>query len=183
MTFVKGQSGNPAGRRPGSRSRVAALLDQMAEGDAGAVYQVIKGLALGGDLKAAELILARAWPVPKNRRVGLDLPPLRTPADATAALAAIAAAVASGGVSPDDGRALAVLIAAWRVSATAAGASPPGDYADDLDFSGFSDHELKNTLDALNRAALAARRRRAGGGGGDDAGGGPNGFNGRGPLS
>ena len=67
-------------------------------------------------------------------------------------------------MSPGDGRALAVLVSASRVSASAAGLPPPGDYADDLDLSVLSEDELRATAAALEKAERAARRRRDGDG-------------------
>jgi hypothetical protein len=47
MTFTPGQSGNPAGRRRGSRNRVNLLLDKMASADATAVLQAVLDKAKG----------------------------------------------------------------------------------------------------------------------------------------
>ena len=77
--FREGQSGNPAGRRPGSRNRASLVLDALADGEAEAVLEAMVERAKQGDLKAAELVLARAWPVRKGRPVSLDLPPCPRP--------------------------------------------------------------------------------------------------------
>lgn len=47
-------------------------------------------------MRAAEVVLNRAWPTPRGRPVVLDLPPIDTPSDAATASAVVLAAVAEG---------------------------------------------------------------------------------------
>jgi hypothetical protein len=47
--FREGQSGNPAGRRPGSRNRASLVLDALADGEAEAVLQAMVRRAKEGD--------------------------------------------------------------------------------------------------------------------------------------
>src|ERR1700750_2162712 len=93
--FQPGQSGNPRGRPAGSRNRVTALLDHLAEADAGDVLRAIIAKARAGDPRCADLVLARLWQQRKGQAVIFDLPPLITAADLSAALGIIAASVAS----------------------------------------------------------------------------------------
>lgn len=60
MPWVKGQSGNPAGRKKGSGA-TSALREQVAQG-LPKLVEVLMSQALKGDLKAAEIILDRVWP-------------------------------------------------------------------------------------------------------------------------
>lgn len=61
MTFQRGQSGNPAGRKPGT-----SLAQRLrgAVGDTGfeKLVQVVLDNALTGDMRAAEILLARLVP-------------------------------------------------------------------------------------------------------------------------
>ena len=57
--FHPGQSGNPAGKRRGTRNRATRLLDAMAKTDATDVLRAILDRAKAGDARSAELILAR----------------------------------------------------------------------------------------------------------------------------
>jgi hypothetical protein len=72
--------------------------------------------AKGGDMRASEILLRRLWPERKGCPVMLDLPPIETPADIAAALAAVTGAVASGVVTPEEGAALAAILEGQRRS-------------------------------------------------------------------
>ena len=65
-------------------------------------------------MRAAEMVLARIWPVKRGRPVSLMLPPTKAAADIVAALGAIADAVATGDVTPDEGHAVAGILEAKR---------------------------------------------------------------------
>ena len=119
--FREGQSGNPAGRRPGSRNRASLVLDALAEGEAEAVLEAMVRRAKEGDLKAAELVLARAWPVRKGRPVALDLPAVDTASGAAAAFAAVLAALAEGRLTPEEAGAVTALLEAHVRALEAAG--------------------------------------------------------------
>lgn len=109
-----GQSGNPAGKRPGTRNRILAALDKIANGAAEEVLRTAVQAALAGDLRATQLILDRAWPVRKGRPVALSLPTMQAAADLPAALAALLGAVAAGELTPDEGQAVAGMLELHR---------------------------------------------------------------------
>ena len=56
--FQPGGPGGP-GRPQGSRNAASLLLDKMAEGDGEATLKQVIEAAKGGDMRAAEIILAR----------------------------------------------------------------------------------------------------------------------------
>jgi hypothetical protein len=66
-------------------------------------------LALKGDTVALRLCLERVLPPRRERPVHFALPDLRSPADA-ASMAAIAAAVADGGLTPSEAGELSKLV-------------------------------------------------------------------------
>ncbi len=70
--------------------------------------------AKGGDMRAADILLSRLWPSGKGRPVALDLPPMEQAADLPRALGAVAAAVAAGALTPDEGQAVAAVLEAQR---------------------------------------------------------------------
>ena len=111
-----GQSGNPGGRKSGQRHHATVLLEKLMTDDATNVVKTILQLARGGDVAAARLVLDRVLPVPRDRRVVIDLPPVADAAGVAAAQAAVIDAVASGEMRPSEGAALAGLLEARRRS-------------------------------------------------------------------
>ncbi len=109
-----GESGNPAGKPRGARNRVLLALDQIGEEAAAEVLGAAVIAAKGGDLGAASLILSRVWPARKGRPVVLDLPAMQAAGDLPAALGAVAAAVAGGELTPEEGQALAGVLEVQR---------------------------------------------------------------------
>lgn len=99
-----GESGNPKGKVIGTRNistRFAqALLDHNLED----LVQTTIDRALNGDPMALKLCVERILAPQRQTRVSFVLPPLKTAADAAAALAAIAAATADGELAPAEAR-------------------------------------------------------------------------------
>ena len=108
--FEKGQSGNPQGRPVGSRNRASLLLDEIADDEAEAIQRRVIDAAKTGDLKAAELLLARIWPPRRGRTVRLELPPVKTAEGISEATAAVLEAMATGDVTPDEAATIASIL-------------------------------------------------------------------------
>lgn len=111
--FAKGNGGGP-GRPTGSRNKATLLLDRIAEADAEEVLRGVIGAARSGDLRAAELVLARAWPVRKGRPVAFDLPVTVTTDAIGAALDAVLQATAQGEITPDEAAAIGSVLEVRR---------------------------------------------------------------------
>lgn len=112
--FPKGMSGNPAGRPAGSRHEALKALDAIgADGAADVMRSVVKA-AKAGDMRAAEILLRRLWPERKGRPFTMDLPALTDARGIADALASVAAAVAAGEVSPEEGQAVAGILETHR---------------------------------------------------------------------
>jgi hypothetical protein len=114
--FPEGVSGNPAGAPRGSRNRATLALDALAEGEASDVLRAMVERAKGGDTAAATLILSRAWPQRKGRPTPLDLPPVKSAADLTAAMGALVAAMADGTLTPEEAQAAAAVMQTHRAA-------------------------------------------------------------------
>ena len=110
--FIPGSSGNPDGKPKGARHRVTRAIEALLEGQHEALTQRAIQAALGGDMMALRLCLDRIAPARKDAPIAIDLPPVRSAADAVEASAALLAAVAGGDVTPDEaGRVMALLTA------------------------------------------------------------------------
>src|ERR1700733_12078565 len=79
--FVRGRSGNPAGRAPGSRNRATVLAEQLFDGATGALADKAVAMALEGDIAAMRLVLGRIIAPRRHRPTAFALPPLNTAAD------------------------------------------------------------------------------------------------------
>jgi Family of unknown function (DUF5681) len=110
MPFQPGQSGNPAGRPAGARSKATLAVEAMLDGEAEEITRKAIELAKGGNGHAIGLCLTRLCPRPKDRPVAFDMPPMATTADAVAAAAAVVNAVAAGELTPSEAAELTKLV-------------------------------------------------------------------------
>lgn len=111
--FEKGQSGNPKGRRPGSRNLATLAAETLLEAQSGALTQKAVERALEGSDLALKLCLDRILAPRRERTVRFALPPIESPADLTAALGAVTAAVAEGALTPGEARDLSQVAATF----------------------------------------------------------------------
>jgi hypothetical protein len=115
MTFLPGQSGNPAGRPRGSRNKKTIVLEALLDGEAEAVMHKIITLAKMGDDVAMRLCVERMMPPRRERPVPLQLPRIESDADARKAAADVMAALAEGEVTPKESEQLLRSIAGAAV--------------------------------------------------------------------
>jgi Family of unknown function (DUF5681) len=113
MSFRPGQSGNPAGKRPGTRHRVTSAVEELLAGDAQALTLKAVELALQGDTTALRMCLDRIAPI-RRARVRFPLPMPETLADLPRAVASLVAAVSDGTLAPDEGAAVAAMLETHR---------------------------------------------------------------------
>jgi len=97
-----GQSGNPAGRPKGARSKTTLAVEALLEGQAEALTQKAIEKALEGDGVALRLCLERIAPARKDAAVCFELPAITSAADTVSASSALLGAVAAGDVTPDE---------------------------------------------------------------------------------
>lgn len=105
-SWKPGQSGNPAGRPPGS-GEVAQLRASIA-GSVPAILESLTAAALGGDVQAARLLLERVLPPikPTEQAQALSLPDGTLTEQGRAVLASVAA----GELAPGQGSQLITAI-------------------------------------------------------------------------
>jgi hypothetical protein len=102
MRFAPGQSGNPAGRPPGSRNKTTLQVEEMLAERAEAAVTKILDRAETGDPAAMRLCMERVLPTGTNRPLALELPPVTTPDDVIAATGVVMNALAQGAISPRE---------------------------------------------------------------------------------
>jgi hypothetical protein len=112
--FKPGQSGNPAGKAPGTRHRMTILAEKLMADDAEEVTRAVIAAAKTGDMQAARLILDRIAPLRKGRTVEIELPAVETAADVLKAIGAVIAETAKGTITPDEAAVVAGVLEAKR---------------------------------------------------------------------
>jgi hypothetical protein len=100
--FAPGVSGNPAGKRKGTRNRATALAAALAADEDGTIARVVIDKAVAGDAVAARFLLGLLVAKPRGRAIELDLPECHTPDDIVAAFDVTVAAMAAGEITPDE---------------------------------------------------------------------------------
>jgi hypothetical protein len=111
--FLRGNQAGPAGRPRGSRHKYVLAAEALLDGEAAALTRKAIEKAKEGDTVALRLCLERILPPRKDRPVQIELPKLTSAADATNALALVAAKVAEGEVTPDEGAAVNAIIGGY----------------------------------------------------------------------
>jgi hypothetical protein len=104
--FVPGNPGKPYG----ARHRVTRAVETLMEGEHEKLTRIAIDKALDGDTAALRLCLDRIAPSRRDTPISIELPPVRSAADAAEASASVLASVAKGEVTPDEaGRVMALL--------------------------------------------------------------------------
>jgi hypothetical protein len=108
--FDKGRSGNPAGRRPGSRNKATLAAMELLAGEAEGLTRKAVDAALAGDPMASRLCLERILPRCHERPIKFALPPIESAADISAVMKAVTAALASGDITPGEAGRIACVV-------------------------------------------------------------------------
>lgn len=103
-----GQSGNPAGKKPGTLNAASRLRKMI---DVQAIIAKLSESAAKGNTRAAELLLDRALPPLRSVAEPVELPGLGDAATLTAKADRIVELTAAGEISPDIATALLGAIA------------------------------------------------------------------------
>jgi hypothetical protein len=100
--FEKGRSGNPAGRRTGSRNKATLAAAGLLADESEALTRRAVEMALGGDPTAMRLCLERILPPVHEPAVKFAMPPIESPADIAPCMKAVTAALADGKITPGE---------------------------------------------------------------------------------
>jgi hypothetical protein len=108
--FPKGQSGNPAGKPKGTRSRFARAAEVLLDGETETLTRKAIDLALEGDTIALRLCMERVMPPRKGRPIEFELPKLETADDLVSAIGAVLHACSRAQLSPDEASTIVAII-------------------------------------------------------------------------
>jgi hypothetical protein len=100
--FAAGMSGNPAGKRKGTRNRATMMAMLLRVDESGAITRAIIDRALAGDMVAARFCLQQILPKKRGREIELDLPECHDLDGIVAAFGVTVAAMAVGEITPDE---------------------------------------------------------------------------------
>ena len=103
--FKRGQSGNPAGKPRGARSRFTKMREKL-EADLPDLLDATKQAALAGDMTAMRLLLERTLPPQKATAATVSIPALEKASGLTEKADVVLAAVGRGELPPDVGASL-----------------------------------------------------------------------------
>jgi Family of unknown function (DUF5681) len=110
MPFEPGQSGNPAGRPPGSRNKRKIMVEKLLDEHVEKLMRRGINLADAGDSMVLRLFLQRILPRSHYSPVAFELPPIETAADALAAMNKIRQGLADGELTTAQATELAALV-------------------------------------------------------------------------
>ena len=110
--FRKGSTGNPAGKRPGTRHRATLAVEALLEGQAAKLTRKAIALALEGDTMALRLCLDRIAPPRRGQRIPIDLGPLEGADGLAGAATAVLSAMAAGACSAEEAQSMIAVIEA-----------------------------------------------------------------------
>src|SRR3974377_2336314 len=100
--FERGRSGNPSGRRPGSRNKATLAAAALLAGESEALTRKAGELARPGAPPAMRLCLKRLLPPCRERTVKFTLPPIESVSDVSAAMRGVTLALARGNITPGE---------------------------------------------------------------------------------
>jgi len=114
--FSPGVSGNPSGRPKGARNKATLAAEALLDGQAAALTQRAIDAAMTGDATALRLCLDRIVPPRRDRPVSFPMAPMKSAADAAAAMASLIEAVAHGELTPGEASEVTKILEAYTRS-------------------------------------------------------------------
>ena len=103
-----------AGRPQGSRNRVTIVVEKLLEAEAENIARAAVEFAKAGDTTLIKAVLDRVAPARREATINIDLPAIKSPADAPVVIANLLAKVAAGELAPSEATAVAGLLEQYR---------------------------------------------------------------------
>jgi hypothetical protein len=154
--FVPGRSGNPAGRKPGSRNQATVLREILAEGDVERAIALLREQLRDGKGFAARFVLERLFLKPRDRDIDLGLPADASPAEMFERIVRL---MVAGEMTIDEASRMVRLIETRRLPSQVSRAGAARDARPDATESPAND--LQTTGEAADRPLNRHERRRA----------------------
>jgi hypothetical protein len=111
--FLRGRSGNPAGRPRGCLDHANRAAQVLLAGEGAALTRRAIELALDGDPAAMRLCLERVLGPCRERAVEFEMPPIRSADDLAPAMSAVATATAQAAITPREAMQLGQVFEAY----------------------------------------------------------------------
>lgn len=108
MTWAKGVSGNPAGKAPGTESKITKLRNMIAARVPDIIDRLIES-AINGDTQAAKLLIERALPAYRTESMPINLA-ITEKLNLVEIGNKIISAIGNGEMSPDQGTQLLLVL-------------------------------------------------------------------------
>src|SRR5215212_6653694 len=102
MVFKKGQSGNPAGRKRGSRNAATVTHEDLLKGRGEALVQKAVDLALAGHPAILKLCLERLYPPRRGRGIPIPFGEVNSASGLAKAQLTVLAEMGRGDLSPEE---------------------------------------------------------------------------------
>ena len=112
--FKPGQSGNPAGKKPGTRHKATRLAESLLDSQVKELVEKCVEMALSGNGQAMKICMDRLISVRKDRPISLAPPQLENAEDAAKAMKSIAGAVSESKITPSEAQILSTVIENYR---------------------------------------------------------------------
>ena len=112
--FKPGQSGNPAGKKPGTRHKATQLAESLLDSQVKELVGKCVEMALEGDGQAMKVCMDRLIPPRKDRPVAINFPKIEKASDVAEASSRIAESVANGEITPSEAQLLSSVVEAHR---------------------------------------------------------------------
>ena len=112
--WKKGESGNPAGKKPGTRHKATQLAEILLDGQTEKLVNKCVEMAIDGDSAAMRICMDRLIPPRKSRPITIQLPDTKTAVGVADAQSKVVKTVAEGELTIEDGQTLSSILEARR---------------------------------------------------------------------